>query len=268
MAGPLFIFCQEGHDGTVQLLLNVCTNEAVPCILLVEGDNIVQDLLENGADVNLPEHGGGTPLYIACYRGHVINTVNILPNKSSSLYPCKSNWASPLYTACQNGRESIVQLLLCHRADANICMNDGAGPLFVACQIGHKNFAETLLKNDADINLCMGNGISPLYIASQRGHENIKQLLLDRGAQVNLSNKYTTSSPLYAACFWGYCSIAQLLLNNVSHINQCLDDGSSPLIDSCFGAALDLCDNSGSGSLYRVCQFGHKNYMQILLDFY
>ena len=59
---------------------------------------------------------------------------------------CKSNGASSLYTPCQNGRESIVQLLLRQRADANICMNDGAGPLFVACQIGHKNIAETLLK--------------------------------------------------------------------------------------------------------------------------
>ena len=73
-----------------------------------------------------------------------------------------------------------MQLLLCHRADANICMNDGAGPLFVACQIGHKNIAEILLKNDADINMYMVDGISPLYVACQRGHANIVHLLLDR----------------------------------------------------------------------------------------
>ena len=59
---------------------------------------------------------------------------------------CKWNGASLLYAACQNGLESIVQLLLRHRADANICMNDGAWPLFVACHIGDKNIAETLLK--------------------------------------------------------------------------------------------------------------------------
>ena len=63
--------------------------EVVPLILLVVGDNIEQVLLENSADVNLPEHGGGSPLDIACYRGHV-NTVNILANNGSNVNPCKS----------------------------------------------------------------------------------------------------------------------------------------------------------------------------------
>ena len=95
----------------------------------------------------------------------------------------------------------------------------------------------------------MGDGISPLYIASQRGHEIIIHILLDSGAQVNLRNKYNIddiSSPLKASCFAGYDSIVQYLLK--------------------IAAALDLCDNSGSGSLYRTCQFGHKNNMQFFLD--
>lgn len=68
----------------------------------------------------------------------------------------------------------MVQLLLRHTADANVCMSDEAGHLFVA-----------------------------LHISSQRGHENNVQRLLDSGSQVNTCNKYS-SNPLYVACFWGY----------------------------------------------------------------
>ena len=98
----------------------------------------------------------------------------------------------------------MVQLLLRHTADANICMSDEAGHLFVA-----------------------------LHISSQGGHENVEQLMLDSGAQVNTCYKHS-SNPLYVACFWGYCSIAQLLLNKGTYINQCMDDRSSSLHASCF----------------------------------
>ena len=79
----------------------------------------------------------------------------------------------------------------------------------------------------------MNDGVSPLCITSKKKTHNIIQLLFPNCANFNIWFKNNTSS-LYAACFWGHCSIAQFLLNNRGDVNQCMNDGSSPLYGSVF----------------------------------
>ena len=63
--------CEKGHDSIVQLLLN------------------------NGADVNLCEQRGGSPLYIACYFGHT-NTMKLLLNNGANEDLCTMKGDNPL----------------------------------------------------------------------------------------------------------------------------------------------------------------------------
>ena len=62
---------------------------------------------------------------------------------------------TPLYVACWNGHEAMVERLLAYDAiDVNQAMtNDGRTPLFIACQMGHEAVVERLLAHDAiDVN--------------------------------------------------------------------------------------------------------------------
>ncbi|XP_062579236.1 uncharacterized protein LOC134241175 [Saccostrea cucullata] len=283
---PLYIACQNGHESTLQLLLNngadinLCKNDgASPLYIACQNghDSTVQPLLNKGADINLCEKNGVSPLYIACQNGHD-STLQLLLNNGADINLCDNDGASPLYIACQNGHASTVQLLLNNGADINLCHKDGASPLYIACQNGHDSTLQLLLNNGADINLCKNDGASPLYIACQNGHDSTVKLLLNNGAYINLCNKNGTS-PLNIACQNGHDSTVQLLLNNGADINLCDNDGVSPFYIACQnghdstvqlllnnGADINLCDNDGFSPLHVVCNNGHDSTVQLLLN--
>ena len=47
-----------------------------------------------------------------------------------------------------------MQLLLNNGSDVNLCNEKGLSPLFSACQNGHESIVQLLLRNGADVNLC------------------------------------------------------------------------------------------------------------------
>lgn len=81
-------------------------------------DSIVQILLSNGADINLCDDYGASPLYKACEHGYD-SIAQILLSKGADINLCLKNGASPLHIACKNKFESMVQLLVSKGADIN-----------------------------------------------------------------------------------------------------------------------------------------------------
>lgn len=65
-------------------------------------------------------------------------------------------------------------------------MDTGASPLFIACLNGHEGIVQRLLDNGADINLCTDNGYCPLTIAIRSGFDNIVKLLTANSADGKL----------------------------------------------------------------------------------
>lgn len=62
-------------------------------------------------------------------------------------------------------------------------MDTGASPLFIACLNGHEGIVQRLLDNGADINLCTDN---TLTIAIRSGFDNIVKLLTANSADGKL----------------------------------------------------------------------------------
>ncbi|XP_056007575.1 uncharacterized protein LOC125666226 isoform X2 [Ostrea edulis] len=243
----------------------------------VGDDTAVQQLLQNGADINVYDNEGFNPLHIACKEGHH-STVQILLNNGANINLYRNTGASPLYIACGKGHDSTVHLLLNNGADINLCQNDGISPLYIACQNGHDITVQLLLNNGADINLCMNEGFSPLHIACNKGHDSTVQLFLNHGTDINLCMN-EGFSPLYIACYKGHDSTVQLLLNNGADINLCRNEGDSPLYIACEkghdstvqlllnnGADINLCKKNGVTPLYIACYKGHDSTIQLLLN--
>ena len=72
--------------------------------------------------------------------------MQLLLNNGAEVNLCEETGASPLYIACQNGHDSTVQLLLNNGAET------GISPLHVACLIIHEGIAMLLLQTGADVN--------------------------------------------------------------------------------------------------------------------
>jgi ankyrin repeat protein len=205
---------------------------------------IVQLLLDRGADVKAADRNGWTSLYRASENGY-LEIVQLLLNYSADIKAADRNRWTPLHLASLNGHLEIVQLLLDYNADIKAAGRDGLIPLHLASQNGHLEIVQLLLDRGADIKAASRNGLTPLHLASQSGHLEIVQLLLDRGADVKAAHR-DGLTPLHLASQNGYLEIVQLLLD--------------------YNADIKAADWYGWTPLHLASQSGHLEIVQLLLD--
>ena len=72
---------------------------------------IVQNLLQNKANINAQDHNGWTPLYFACYYGKTEN-VHVLLNLNADPNIHNNDNESPLMAAWAKGHVQIVKIML------------------------------------------------------------------------------------------------------------------------------------------------------------
>lgn len=149
-------------NGTNTLLFKAC-----------EGGNkeLVELLLENGADGRVHPVTKYSPLYIAAYYGHK-DIVSILLKKFPGLVqvPTVEKWL-PIHACCINGHVAVMDMLLkfdyppelmvTYRHytgdieyempfDINLKDVSGQNALYIACQMGNQRLVDTLLKHKVE----------------------------------------------------------------------------------------------------------------------
>ena len=110
---------------------------------------VVQAFLDAGAEINMADWRGRTPLYWAAMLGH----------------------------------KDIVQILLDREAQSNIADTDGWTPLHKSAWKGDKHVAQVLLEAGAQPESTNKKGETPLYLAARWGNKDVQRLLLERGAK-------------------------------------------------------------------------------------
>lgn len=173
---------KKNNNGWTALML-ACRNSSRV------GDDVVELLLEKGADPNIKNDAGVPALLLACRY---------------------SNTDSTLKT---------VKLLLDYGADPNIQDNEGTTPLMVSCRYsdGDSNVetVELLLDSGADPNIQDNVGVTALIFAtwSLDDGSNIEtvKLLLQAGANVNLKSSDGWSALMLAGRYFNREAIELLL---------------------------------------------------------
>jgi cytohesin len=89
---------------------------------------VVEFLLEHGADPNIQDNNGGTPLHVAAWNGHR-EVVELLLEHGANPNVQDDDGDTPLHLAAKNNYREVVELLLEHGADPNIRNNEGDTPL-------------------------------------------------------------------------------------------------------------------------------------------
>ena len=172
-------------------------------------NDVVQLLLDKGAEPNLSDQNGNTALLYAAFRGH-LDVVQLLLNRGADVNMADYYGTTPLHWAAEIGHKHVVKLLLDRGAEPNKENRNGETPLIGAAK-GKKDIVQLLLDSGAEPNIPNHQtGMTPLHWAAWRGHKDVVQLLLKRGADPNIRTLYR-ETPLHYARSSGHMDIVDML---------------------------------------------------------
>ncbi|WP_257281820.1 ankyrin repeat domain-containing protein [Endozoicomonas sp. ISHI1] len=126
-------------------------------------------------------HGRDEALVLASCQGHK-EIVERLINAGANLNVRTKNGATPLYIAAEMGHTDIATLLIESGADLNACTKDGTTPLLIAAQKGNIDIVKLLIEAGADLNADLWDGTTPLLIPVGEGYIDCVEALADAGA--------------------------------------------------------------------------------------
>ena len=147
---------------------------------------LVRSLLQQKADVNQSQSDGTTALHWAV-RQDRLDMVNLLIEAGANVKAANRLGVTPLLLACINGNAAAIEALLKAGADANGVVSElGETPLMMAARTGNSDAVKVLLSHGANVNSRESSlGETALMFATAEGHPSIVRTLVEHAADVN-----------------------------------------------------------------------------------
>lgn len=128
---------------------------------------------------------GLTSLHAACRYGHQ-SIVAMLLTHGADTNVTDAGGVSPLLSAVQLGDLEVVEMLIEYGANVNLCNADSVSAVHVAVACQAMPVLQLLLEYDAFVNTKNAfNGKTPLHLAAQSGSVPMCKLLLDYGGSIH-----------------------------------------------------------------------------------
>ncbi|ESP03528.1 hypothetical protein LOTGIDRAFT_171317 [Lottia gigantea] len=172
--------------------LNIQNSEGeTPLLVSIRRGNIDSSvmLIENGADINLSNSDKTTPLMTAIHYDR-IDVAILLIKKGCELDTQDNDKETALHLAVRN---ECITLLVRSGADINIRYKDGKTPLMKIIMNGRCGIAEYIvelfLQRGCNINVVDNENKTALHVALETKKYNVVQLLLQHGADPNIGKQ-------------------------------------------------------------------------------
>ena len=159
------------YDAKPFMLLSRAKGEALINAVIEQDIDFIENMVDDGVDINTPAIGDGTALMIAVGRNDMM----------------------------------MVNALINMGADVNQSSDGDGNPLIIAAKRNYLRMANRLIEQGAVVNAIVPRDETALINASRNGHVEMVELLLTEGADPNLSVKtgvwdgYEVRSPMSMA---------------------------------------------------------------------
>lgn len=248
-------------------------------------------LLEHGARVNYENTSGETPLISSAIFPDL---VEILLDKGANPNMATVEGKTALMVAAEKGRVESVKLLLDKGASPNLRDKAGLTVLLITTayktdlpDAAAKETISLVLNKGADINAKTQDGTTVLLQAAYKGKKELVRLLVEKGADINAeNNSHETILTYYANDRQRDCELVRYLLekgaapNGPTSSTSTLPPWAAPLrwasygnSSECIRALLDKGADVraqqgavGSVALEAAVQSGNLEIVQLLLD--
>ncbi|CAB0039567.1 unnamed protein product [Trichogramma brassicae] len=273
--GHFHVACMSGCVEVVERFLelgqepNVLAPETGDTPLLLALSNVarsdvVESLLRGGADPNLANEEGKTPLHVISRKHYIADFADLLfdlleeKNQLLRVDARDKDGRTPLYWALYNGHEKLVESLLRKGADPNLADEDRDAPLHVICKRCPFKYemVELFLKVNHDLQQTVQmdardkKGRTALSVALGSGCLEVAKVLLRNGADPNAVIDTDGSTPLHLICKRGVSYLSTFI--------EVCDDKQRPL-------QIDAQDRMGNTPLHLALLNGNINNIESLL---
>lgn len=194
--------------------------------------DIVAFLIERGADVNLRNPLGETPLELLdAYQPRPVGDPDAKRIREMLL---QAGAHDDIFAAVRSGEVEAVRAMIDLEPEALRSPSSIGGPLFAAARSGRVEAARLLIERGADVDEANDRKNTPLWFACQspapaNDRVRVAQLLLDAGADANRRCE-EGSTALHFAAWRGPAEMVELLLSRGAH-NWIADDKGKLAVD-------------------------------------
>jgi ankyrin repeat protein len=192
---PLHAAVMQNHQEVVRILVAADADlEArndygrTPLLLVARETGSVEMgalLLELGADVNVRDRSGESPLDLAVWRGFR-GLVDLFLDSGARFRASGGQGRALTGLAAENGLGRLFQMLADSGADFSIRGDNGGSLLHSASQGGSVEVIGTLLRHGLEVNEQDRYGRTPLHYAADRGRTEAVELLIQHGAALDM----------------------------------------------------------------------------------
>ena len=242
---------REGHTETVRYLVglgqvdvdqvggpdaNTALHEAV-------GKNhadVVQVLIDAGADIEKKDAWGRSPLLLGC-KSNVNDVVKVLIRAGADVGARDRDGMTCLMFASAGGFTTIVKSLLC-MAEVGVDLVDAEHWTALHQSVANKEEAviQVLIDAGADVEAKSELVCSPLMMACRAGEVHIVRMLLEAGARLHIQGNGNIRFDAAARYPKSYAAEVQELIDSGARIEKWDDRGPSPLVCACMGVDRDI----------------------------
>jgi len=236
---PMFIACEKGKIDLFNLLmkyssidhLNKQNNKGTTALWIASCNrhvDIVNALLDNGVNPNIPNEKGDTALIACCQKGNDL-LIELLLNAGAKLNLHNRNRDNAVLICCRTGHAKSLEMILkysqlndpteCESLMCQCAEIDGFSPIFAATELDKAEcikvcvtYGSKLEDRTANDNQIIKGG-TPLHLACFRGALNAVRMLCELGANIVATTNVTGMTPLHLAIDGHYVDIVRYLFS-------------------------------------------------------
>ena len=281
----LMLACCKGNKNVINILLNA---GADPKIVHADGDTclhdavrgncskeVLQTIINYGADINATGKQNRTALMIACLNGSS-DAINVLLDAGANPHIANDTGNICLHEAVRGDcSKEVLQRIISHSVDVNATNMYDITTIMIACEKGNIDAINVLLNAGADPNIVNFNGATCLHCALSGGcSPEILQTIINHGVDVN-AKKNNSKTALIRACEKGNSNAIKVLLNaeadpNIAHClhcavtRRCSKEVLQALINH--GADVNATNKSNETALMKAYKSRNKDAINVLLN--